>query len=273
MEELDITNNLEVLDDLLPLIAKILEIAERQNSYLWLAETKLLQGKLALIQMDVERAQRLFTQSQQIAELHGLNLLAIKISSEHYNLLEQLNAWDKLEEKNAPMSERIKLASLTGVFDRMKGKRVVDPPNLTHETPVLLLIIAEGGIPLFSNPFTEDWTFEDDLVSGFLTAFNTFSGELFSNKLDRAKFGDYTILMQAVSPFTACYLFKGQTFLAKQKFRQFLDLIQKSPSLWQTMIKFSKTNRTLRLKDSSTLELLIEEIFIKKTNAMKPILN
>lgn len=39
------------------------------------------------------------------------------------------------------------------------------------------------------------------------------------------------------------------------------------------MIKFSKTNRTLRLKDNSTLELLIKEIFIKKTNVMKPILN
>ncbi len=171
------------------------------------------------------------------------------------------------------MSERIKLASLTGVLDRMKGKRVVDPPNLTHEIPVLLLIIAEGDIPLFSNPFTEEWTFEDDLISRFLTAFNTFSGELFSNKLDRAKFGDYTLLMQAVSPFSICYLFKGQTYLAKLKFKQFIGLIQKSPSIWQTMIKFSKTNRTLRLKDSSSLKLLIDEIFIKKTKILNPLLN
>jgi len=273
LEELIFTNNPEVLDELYPLITKILKISEKQNSYLWLAETKLLQAKLALIQMKMEEAKQLFTQSQQIAELHGLNLLAIKISSEHDNLLEQLNLWDNLEEKNAPMSERIKLASLNGVLDRMKGKRVVDPPNLKHEMPVLLLVIAEGGIPLFSNSFTEDWSFEDDLISGFLTAFNTFSGELFSNKLDRAKFGDYTILMQAVNPFSVCYLFKGQTFLAKQKFTQFIDLIQKSPSLWQKMIKFSITNRSLRLKDSSTLELLITEIFIKKAKIVKPLLN
>ena len=273
LEELTFTNNLEVLDELHPLITNILRIAEKQNSSLWLAETKLLQGKLALIQMDVEGAQRFFTQSQQIAELHGLNLLAIKISSEHDNLLEQLNIWDKLEEKNAPMSERIKLASLNGVLDRMKGKSVVNPPILTHEMPILLLIIAEGGIPLFSQPFTEDWSFEDDLISGFLTAFNTFSGELFSNKLDRAKFGDYTILMQTVKQFSMCYLFKGQTYLAKQKFKQFIDLIQKSPSIWQTMIKFTKTNRSIRLKDSSSLELLIDEIFIKKTKIIKPLLN
>ena len=194
LEELYITNNSEILNELNPLIDKILSIAENQHAYLWLAETKLLQAKLALIQMNIKKAKQLLTQAQQIAEIHGLNALAIKISNEHDNLLEQLNIWDNFKKEKAPISERIKLASFGGIIDLMQGKRVIEPPELTHETPVLLLIIGEGGFPLFSNPFTKGWSFKNNLISGFLTAFDSFSGEIFAKRLDRAKFGEFTIL-------------------------------------------------------------------------------
>jgi tetratricopeptide (TPR) repeat protein len=264
LEELEMTNNPEVMDELNPLISRILEVAEKQNAYLWLAEIKLLQAKLALIQFKIKDAEHLLTQAQQIAELHGLNLLAIRISNEHDNLLEQLNLWNNLERQNIPMSERIKLASVEGVIDRIQGKRAVKPLELTHEKPVLLLIIGEGGFPLFSNSFSKKRDFEGDLISGFLSAFDSFSGELFEKRLDRAKFGDYTILMQSVNPFSVCYLFKGQTFLAKQKLTKFVDSIKSSEKIWETINKFYKTNRVVELKDHPSLELVIKEIFIRK---------
>ena len=264
LEELDMTNNSEVLDELNPLIAQLSNIAKDQNAYLWLAEIKLLQAKLALIQMKIKEAEKLITQSQQIAELHGLNLLAIRISIEHDTLLEQLSTWNSLEKTNAPMSERIKLASFKGVIDRMQGKRAIEPPKLTHEMPVLLLIIGEGGFPLFSNPFTKDWSFEDDLISGFLSAFNSFSGELFAKRLDRAKFGEYTLLMQSVNSYSICYLFKGQTYLANQKLTKFVESVQNSDFIWETMNKFYKANRVIELKDHPSFKSLIDEIFIRK---------
>jgi len=264
LEELDMTNNPEVLDELNPLIAQLSNIAKDQNAYLWLAEIKLLQAKLALIQMKIKEAEQLITQSQQIAELHGLNLLAIRISVEHDTLLEQLSTWNSLEKKNAPMSERIKLASFNGVIDRMQGKRAIELPKLTHEIPVLLLIIGEGGFPLFSNPFTKDWSFENDLISGFLAAFNSFSGELFAKRLDRAKFGEFTLLMQSVSSYSICYLFKGQTYLANQKLTKFVESVQNSDFIWETMNKFYKANRVIELKDHPSFESLIDEIFIRK---------
>ncbi|MFX1572821.1 MAG: tetratricopeptide repeat protein [Promethearchaeota archaeon] len=262
LEELNITNNQEVLDDLDPLISKMLLAAERHHSYLWLAETKLLQAKLALIQMKIDDTKKLLTQAQRIAELNGLNLLALKISEEHDKLLEQVSVWEKLKEENAPMSERIKLASFDGLFDRMEGKSVVKPPKLVHEVPVLLLIIGEGGFPLFSNQFSKKWAFEEDLLSSFLTAFNTFSGEFFSKGLDRAKFGEYTILLRTVNTFSVCYIFKGQTYLAKQRLRKFTEQIFNITPIWQTLNKFYNTSRIVELNDIPALEPLITEIFI-----------
>jgi serine kinase of HPr protein (carbohydrate metabolism regulator) len=63
-----------------PLITKSLDIAEKTRKFSWLAETKLLQAKLALIQMNLEEAKFLMTQAQNIAELHGPTISVIKIN-------------------------------------------------------------------------------------------------------------------------------------------------------------------------------------------------
>ena len=263
LEELTFFNNPEVLDELDPLINKILMITEKQNLYSWLAETRLLQAKLALIQMKFDVAQQLLTQAQKIAELHGFSLLALKISSEHDKLLDQTNDWGTLKNSNAPMSERIKLASFNGVVGRMQGKRAIELPKIIPEEPVLLLIIGEGGFPLFSNHFKEAQLIEEDLVSAFLAAFNSFSSELFSKGLDRAKFGEHIILMHAINSFSVCYLFKGQTYSARQKLTEFAEHVRSTANIWKTLNNFYRTSRVVELKDLPSLENLITDIFIR----------
>ncbi len=238
------------------------KFADQQHAYFWLAETRLLQAKLALIQMNIEEAKQKLTQAQRVAELHGLKLLAFKISAEHDNLLERTNIWENLKKSNAPMSDGIKFASFEGLIERMKGKRAIKSPLISPEIPVLLLIIGEGGFLLFSNSFKEKLFLEEDLLSAFLSAFNAFSSELFSKGLDRAKFGEYMILMKTLNSFSVCYLFKGQTYTAKQKLNEFAEYIRSTTSIWQTLNKYYKTSRTLELKDLPPLENLISEIFI-----------
>ncbi len=151
-------------------------------------------------------------------------------------------------------------------MEDMIQKRVVKTLELSDEEPVLLLIISEGGTRLFSNSFSEDWDFEEDLVSNFLTAFNSFSEELFSEGFDRAKLGQYTVLMESVANFFVCYLFKGQTYLASQKLTRFSERIQSTTSIWQTLERFHNTSQVLELKDSSPLKSLISDIFTKRSN-------
>ncbi|KKM97546.1 hypothetical protein LCGC14_1166930 [marine sediment metagenome] len=263
--ELHMTGDLEVLEEIESFVAQLLDIAEKSNSYWILCETHLLQAKLALIQLDLEDAKQLFTEAQYIAEEHGLNLLARKISSEHDKLLDQLRVWESFKKDDTPMADRIKLASIDGVIDRMQGKRAVDPPDVIDEQSTLLLIISEGGILTFSHPFTDEWKRDDELFSSFLSAFTAFSNEFFTKGLDRAKFGDDLILMQSVGPFSICYLFKGQTYPATQRLTQFTEQIQKTTSIWQTLETYYKTSQVLELKDNPSLDSLITEIFIDKT--------
>ncbi|MHA2325113.1 MAG: tetratricopeptide repeat protein [Promethearchaeota archaeon] len=262
IEELSMYNNSIVLDEINPLIKQLIDFAEKQHSYFWLADAKLLQAKVKLIQLDIGGAKQLLVEAQRIAELHDIQQLAIWISREHDSLLEQINLWNNLKKRKAPMSERIKLASIDEVIDRLEGKRVIEPPELTQEEPVLLLIITEGGVPVFSKSFTEEWSYDNGKISNFLTAFNTFSEDVFSKGLDRANFGEYILVIDSVDDFSLCYLFKGQSYVAKQKLIQFAHHMQNTKSIWRAFEDFHTTRQAIILTENPSLESLITEIFM-----------
>ncbi|MFX1399580.1 MAG: tetratricopeptide repeat protein, partial [Promethearchaeota archaeon] len=260
LKELSMYNNLEIIDEINPLIIKLFKIAENQHSYSWLAEGKLLQAKLVLIQMNIEGAKKLLTEAQDIAKNHGLSLLSQKISKEHDNLLDQLDQWQTLERNKAPISDRIKLASVDGVIGRLQGKYAVEPSEIIEEQPILLLIMSKGGITYFNHFFVPNWD-HSELFSSFLSAFNTFSDEFFSKSIDRIRIGENTILLNPVEPFLACYVIKGQSYPALQKLTRFTEEIRENMEIWKALNKSAKTNEMLELDKPSALKTVIDEIF------------
>ena len=96
-EEFRMSNQIKVLDDIPPLIDRLQKIAKVQNSFSSLANVKLLQAKFALLQINMVEARKLLTEAQQIANEHGLQLLAGLISNEHDHLLEELKLWESLK--------------------------------------------------------------------------------------------------------------------------------------------------------------------------------
>ncbi|MFW9822170.1 MAG: hypothetical protein ACFFE4_04510 [Candidatus Thorarchaeota archaeon] len=235
--------------------------AEEIAEYTFFSESLLFQAKLALINLQIDDAKKLLNRAQSISEERGLQLLAQKISEEHDTLLEQSELWENFKRNKAPFSERLKLASIEEVLERLKGTRGIEPPKLVDEHPMLILILTEGGIPLFSHPFTDEWKFDEDLFGGFLTAFNSIHDEIFAEGLDRVKFGSYTVLMEPFNSFSVCYLFKGQTYPAKQKLIKFVGRMQDDASTWKTFVKFSKTSRLVELQDIPIVKNYLIDIF------------
>lgn len=262
LEEFQLFNQIEILDDILPLIDRLLSISEKSKSYSDLANTKLLQAKLALIQIDMFKARKLLTEAQQIADKHNLHLLAGKISREHDHLLEELKLWESFKKERASVAERLELASIGPVMERLQGRRALEPLESTGQKPVALLILVEGGVLLFSYAFSEEWKHDDSLFGSFLSAFTMFSDEFFSQGLDRAKFGEDTLLLHSFGDFSICYLFKGQTYFAKRKLERFAETLQNEPLIYQTLERFEKASQVVEVKDIPQLKGLLTEIFL-----------
>jgi hypothetical protein len=265
LTELRITNDPEILNELERYIQMLLNIAEQKHLYLYMTESYILQAKLSLLTFDINVAKKFLTKAQKIAEMYGLKRLAMKISYEHDELLKQIKLWDNYKELEVSLSERLKLAGLNEQIEYITKKRMIEVPELSDEEPILLLIVSEGGIPVFTQSFISDKSFEDHLFGGFFTAINTFINEMFSEGLDRASFGEHTLLMNSIPPFLMCYVYKGQSYSAQKRVNSFIRELKSYKEDWEKIEKFYQTNRKIKTEDIPSLETLINKVFIEKT--------
>lgn len=259
--ELKITDDIDVLEDISPLIIKLLEIAEKSNSYWILSETYFLQAKLSLLKFDIRSAQRFLVQAQEIAEKYGIKRLAIKVSHEHDDLINQLKIWEKLKQSDASIAERIEFAGLNQQMDIMLKKRMIEVPRISEEEPVLLLIISEGGIPIFTQSFIKDKKYEEHLFGGFFTSINSFMNATFSEGLDRVSFGNYTLLMKEMSPFFICYIYKGQSYSAQNRIKLFINKLHNNKEVWDIFGEYYNMNRIIEKEEIPYLKSVIINIF------------
>ncbi|MHA2130093.1 MAG: tetratricopeptide repeat protein [Promethearchaeota archaeon] len=263
-QELKTSSNLDILEDIQPLVDKLSKLAEQSNSFSGRAHTFLLNGQISLLRLNMGDARRYLTEAQQIADSHNLQLLARGISHAHDRLIEQLEGFESYKRKKMTLKERLELASLDETLDLMQERRAVNAPKLNDEEPVILLILAGGGFLLFSYPFSDEVKVEDEIFGGFLSAITSFSDEVFSQGLDRAKFGQYTVLMKDIANFSFCYVFKGQTYLAKKKFSDFIEDFQNNDSMMVTLKKFERVSQVIELKDFPFFEGFIKKSFIDR---------
>ncbi len=155
ISELRITSNLEVLDEIKLFISQLLEISEYSKVYSFLCEAFILQAKLALLELDMKKAQRFLTQAQQIAERFGFGLLVKKITDEHNDLLKKLDLWKKLKEVEAPMAERIELAHMDEQIGGMLQHRAILTAQVTEERVSIskekkICLVCRGEVLRFS---------------------------------------------------------------------------------------------------------------------------
>lgn len=263
--ELKITNDFEITTEIQGYIQELLDIANHQNAHLILIETYILKGKLLLLTSNIKEAKRLLNQAQDIAETYGLKQLAINISNEHDKLLKQEKIWRRFKDSEVNFSERLELAGLNEEIDDMMKKRIIEPPELIEEEPIYLLLISEGGLPIFTQSFIEDTSFEDHLFGGFFTAINSFINEMFSEGLDRASFGNHTLLMKSIFPFLLFYLYRGQSYLAQKRINSFIKELKDHTEIWKKFEEFYEKSRKISLKDIPSLAPLIKKTFIQKT--------
>ncbi|MHA1940819.1 MAG: hypothetical protein ACW97P_03735, partial [Candidatus Hodarchaeales archaeon] len=146
------------------------------------------------------------------------------------------------------------------VLERLQRKRTVEPPELVEEEPIVLLIIDKSGISYFNYPFKEDWDFEW-LFSSFMSAFDTFSSEVFSESIDRIKIGDNLILVNPIESFLVCYVIKGQSYLGLQKLNRFSNAIKDNTEIWESLTRAVQTGEVLEVDNPQSLGNVVNEIF------------
>ncbi len=261
LDDLRLSGDVEVLRGVQTHLNKLIEIATDQHSHWLLAEAYVFQSKLTLLDLNVRKTRHLLTEAQRIADEKGLGQLAMKISSEHDALLDELDKWEELSKRKAPLTERTELARIDTHLERMFRQSPVEIPTLPEEEKVMFMLLGQGGRVVFSKTFISVTEVDENLIGGFLNALQSFSYETFSQTIDRIKFGTYTILIKPMDPLTICYVFKGQSYSAQQKLFRFIEVAPQMSSVWNPVLETANSGRTLNIAARAALESLLTEVF------------
>ena len=119
LSELKNTGEEELFGEIKELTSQLLDISKRQSSHSLLAETYLLQSKLALIELDMGQARKLLKQAYSIAKEKGLDLLVRVVAREDGFLQSQLKKWDLLIAQRPSKQEMIDVTHINVLLERM----------------------------------------------------------------------------------------------------------------------------------------------------------
>lgn len=131
--ELEVTGNKVVLTEIKELVTQLRDLAETQQSQWLLAAIYLLESKLALLELDLEKAQGLLIQAEQITIEKGLRKLATTITYEIEEFTSQIEKWKKLISKEASMDERIELTQISSFLERLINRRLYHGEDEIYE--------------------------------------------------------------------------------------------------------------------------------------------
>jgi tetratricopeptide (TPR) repeat protein len=118
--ELQIFGEEKVLSEIKEIADQLLVIANQQALHSLFAETYLLQSRLAMIELDIAKAQQLLAKARFIAEKRGLTKLANTILHE----MDLLPKWVKIIDQQPNLKEITELTQIEDLIKHMIRKRV-----------------------------------------------------------------------------------------------------------------------------------------------------
>lgn len=262
LNELKLDENAEIVIELNNLLQKLVDLADGENSYLILCETYWLQAQVALIELDLTKARILLTKAQKIADNKGLIQLAQRISDEHDKFLDQINQWEDLIQKDSSIIERVKIAGIEELILQMNKQKKVEAIKKEPEAPIFLIILTSSGFPAYSKNFSNQMILNDQLISGFFTAINSFVQEAFqvTGSIKRIKHDKNTVIFSKLDHLLFAYIFQGQSYFADQKLDQLVLKLQNS-SIWQKLLEVQTRGVHLTFEESKLIENWVMKLF------------
>jgi tetratricopeptide (TPR) repeat protein len=255
------SGSLEVFNDVQNLTNHLLDISEDQNSHSLLSTTYMLKAELALLQEEISLAREYITKAQLIAEEKGLNKLALAISREHDKLLDHIGTVEGISETNNESGHQLEIGEIEKLLGRMKTRNIAAVTEATPEDPVMLLIIAEGGMTLFNHTFTSNEYVKGELIGSFLSAIELFSQEVFSSPIERATLGEYRLVIHNHETLSFSYVFRGESYSAIKRLKKFIQKLEIDKNLWIALKSKIDTGVLLNTEEQDNINAILDNVF------------
>ena len=261
--EMSKTGSEELLEEVSEHLDKLESIAKKQSSFALLVEVMLLQAELSLVELKAEEAQDILTNALEIAEEKGIAKLAIRISNEHDDLLDQLDLWENFTMKLPTIAEKLELSHIEDRLKQIVRRRSVLGPEVETEVeiPVMLLMQSDQGLIVFSEYFDE--ISGERIYDEVLLSLNKVSSEMPNNGQERLKNKEFTFLINRTNNIFISYIFIGKSYYGIKKMNKFINIISTNKELKKMIEKAVGSNESLNYEDRINLSGFVNDIFVQ----------
>jgi tetratricopeptide (TPR) repeat protein len=239
LNELKDTGEEEIIEEIRYYIEIMEDQAKEKSAFSIQAETYLLHSQLALIQLEINKAEHYIDRAYSISKSHGITKIEMKASDLQDELMNTISKWEELIEVDASLSDRIKEANIEELLNVMIA--VKEEENLERKTiqPALFMILAEGGVKIYEKKFKEGAKLKSGLISGLLTAIHGLSENAFSthSSVQRIKHNEYTVIIKPINQILFCFVFKGKSYTALRKLDDIVGYIKDSRIIWSALVR------------------------------------
>ncbi|MCE7748572.1 MAG: tetratricopeptide repeat protein [Candidatus Heimdallarchaeota archaeon] len=263
LKKIQTSNDLDAFGKLKNRIQELAEMAREQKSVILLVQSLLLQSKLELIDLDIEKSQSLLGKAQSIAEEKGLTKLAKVVSNEFDILLDQLSTWEDMSTYLPSLEERFEFTHIENYLNKMMRDYIIHESIVDEEeAPVFFLLLNKEGVILFSEKFNEV-SLEGELLGEILSFINRLnSRSMFpSETTKRIKHKNYTVAINAQEDIFLVYAFIGKSYHALQRINSLIKEFRTFTSGWQEFFGKLKNKEELSYSDRKQLSEYLEGVF------------
>ena len=187
----------------------------------------IIESKINLFELNASKAKRKLNEARKLANFHGMDALSLTISNEYDEVQAQIEKWNQISGSNLSVIDRLKESQLDTVLT-VSNKNYQDSlEKAEQDDPYLFMIINKSGLSIFSKIFTNEQSLNDQLISGFISAINSFSKETFGERdLESINYKGITLLIEPWEDLLFVYAFKGKsTYFPLKKLDYFLENI------------------------------------------------
>lgn len=104
------------------------------------------------------------------------------------------------------------------------------------ETPLLLSIVAESGLTLFSHTFDNEHKLDQSRLIRLIKSLPDYETLILNpDQIRQISFQDYTLAIKHESSLLFCYLSYGSVDPDLRPFQQFITQVREMPSLWPSL--------------------------------------
>ncbi len=254
----------EYLNEIRSYLNQLYEMASKQDSFWLVAQANWLLAYLAFIELDMIKAQHMFTQAQQIAEERGFKRLAMNISNEFDKMIKKSSDFKSLTKKDLSLVDRVERSGFEAVIKKIKQNIVYDE-DLSAEKPVMLFIFNPKGIPIYHQIFLQEKSqLNDEIINEFILVIKNLIDEISKDKkpIQRILYRELLVILKSFDDLNFCYVFDGQSYVAIERVEIIISSIQKqSPVLWNKILEQCKKGEPLDPLNERDLMLFINSLF------------